>query len=60
MVGDKMYSPVERGLFVDVKLQKNEEKKLLYKHQGNDSFRILTLHQSGTVTVRARTYKNVK
>ena len=55
-----MYSPIERGLFVDVNLKKNEEQRLLYRHQSKDSFRILTLHQSGTVAVKARTYKNVK
>jgi D-tyrosyl-tRNA(Tyr) deacylase len=60
VVGDRMYSPIERGLFVDVNLKKNEEQRLLYRHQSKDSFRILTLHQSGTVAVKARTYKNVK
>jgi hypothetical protein len=57
---DKKYSVLERGLYNDIKLDKDEETRMLYKHSVNESFRVLTLHQSGEVIIKVKSYKDVR
>ena len=57
---DKQYSMIDRGLYTDVKLTKGEDKRIIYHHISNDSFRVLTLHQSGEVIIKVRPYATVK
>ena len=33
---------------------------LLYHHQNKDKFRVLALHQSGEIVIKAKKYKSVR
>ena len=45
-VAAKKYSTIERGIYADVHLNKDQEKSLIF-HGDKSKFRVLALHQSG-------------
>ena len=47
-------------MYGDVKLVKDEEKRFLYEHISDESFRLLTLHQSGEIVIKVNVYKDIK